>query len=233
MNESDLSPDILTPEALKPLVLGAIATNCYIIPLNTPPALKDSLRPCAIIDPGDQASVIIARMEKSNLRARYILLTHGHFDHIAALPDLAAAFPEAEIAIHREDAVYLGPAAHAVHCRCLAAAGDTSFADRPWKDMPAPARLLEEGDALGPFRVLHLPGHTPGSAGFSLPDHKILFSGDTLFEGAYGRTDLPGGDWGRLVKSLERLFGMDKDIRVFPGHGPATNIGRESRRYRG
>jgi glyoxylase-like metal-dependent hydrolase (beta-lactamase superfamily II) len=159
-------------------------------------------------------------------------LTHGHFDHIAALPDLAAAFPEAEIAIHREDASYLGPAAYAVHHRSFAAAGESSFVDRLWKDMPAPGRLLEEGDTPGPFRVLHLPGHTPGSVGFFLPDQMILFSGDTLFEEGYGRTDLPGGDLGRLLKSLERLFGMDKDIRVFPGHGPATSIGKEVRRYR-
>ncbi|MDR0387115.1 MAG: MBL fold metallo-hydrolase [Treponema sp.] len=231
----------MNENCLKPLVLGAIATNCYILPLDefSPPdesarsLPENAPRPCAIIDPGDQAPVIIARMEKLNLRPRYILLTHGHFDHIAALPHLAAAFPQTVIAIHPEDAAYLGKAAYAVHRNSFAAAGDPSYVDMLWKDMPSPSLLLDEGGRAGPFTALYLPGHTPGSVGFYLADQKILFSGDTLFQDGYGRTDLPGGDWERLRQSLERLFAMDGGIRVFPGHGPPTTIGEEARRYAG
>lgn len=225
---------------LKPLVLGAIATNCYILPLDTftppgessgsPPA--DALRPCAVIDPGAQAPVIIARMTKLNLYPRYILLTHGHFDHVAAVPHLAEAFPRAVIAIHTGDAAYLGKAAYSAHRESFASAGDSSYVDLFWKDMPPPGLLLEEGDQAGPFTVLHLPGHTPGSAGFYLAGQKLLFSGDTLFQDGYGRTDLPGGDWQSLRQSLKRLLSLDGDIRVFPGHGPATTIKEEAARIR-
>jgi glyoxylase-like metal-dependent hydrolase (beta-lactamase superfamily II) len=223
--------------SLKPLVLGAIATNCYILPLDEfdgsdTPSGDSSSRPCAIIDPGGQAAVIIAHMKKLNLRLRYILLTHGHFDHIAAVPDLAAAFPDAEIAIHAGDAACLGPASYSVHRESFtAAAGNSSYVDNIWKDMPAPSLILKEGDKAGPFTTLHLPGHTPGSVGFYHPGHRLLFSGDTLFQDGYGRTDLPGGDWENLRQSLGRLFSLDGETRVFPGHGPATTMGEEARRY--
>ncbi|MDR2071573.1 MAG: MBL fold metallo-hydrolase [Treponema sp.] len=230
----------MNEHCLKPLVLGAIATNCYILPFDDfasqdepsrPPS--DGLpQPCAVIDPGEQAPVIIARMKKLNLHPQYILLTHGHFDHIAALPYLAEAFPQAVIAIHREDAAYLGKAAYSVHRESFAAAGDSSYVDLLWKDMPSPSLILEEGDKAGPFTALHLPGHTRGSTGFYLADQKLLFSGDTLFQDGCGRTDLPGGNWESLRQSLERLLSMDGDIRVFPGHGPATTIGEEARKYR-
>jgi glyoxylase-like metal-dependent hydrolase (beta-lactamase superfamily II) len=184
-----------------------------------------------LIDPGDQAPVIIARLEKLRLRPRYILLSHGHFDHIAALPDLAAAFPDAEIAIHRGDAAYLGPEAYAVHRESFGAVGAPSYVEELWKPMPSPTRLLAEGDRIGPFTVLHVPGHTPGSVSFYWAERKILFSGDTLFQNGMGRTDLPGGNWDQLRESLGRLLSMDGDIRVFPGHGGETTIGEEARRY--
>jgi glyoxylase-like metal-dependent hydrolase (beta-lactamase superfamily II) len=83
---------------------------------------------------------------------------------------------------------------------------------------------------IGPFKVLHLPGHSPGSAGFLLEQEKILLSGDTLFRAGIGRTDLPGGDWPALQKSLDRLLSMDPAIAVYPGHGPLTTIGEEQAR---
>jgi glyoxylase-like metal-dependent hydrolase (beta-lactamase superfamily II) len=202
------------------ITVGDIATNCWIYPLND--------GECALIDPGAEPDRITARLKTLKLKPVYILLTHGHFDHIAALPRLAAAFAPV-IAIHREDAEYLGPGSYQVHCRSFtAAAGSAAYVDAFWEDMPAPAVELAEGDTIGPFRVLHLPGHTPGSAAFYDEDAKVLFSGDTLFRGDYGRTDLPGGDTAKIMASLKRLFSMDKDIRVYPGHGPATTIGEEA-----
>jgi len=87
--------------------------------------------------------------------------------------------------------------------------------------------LLEEGSTIGPFTVLHVPGHTPGCAAFWDKEQKVLFTGDTLFQRGYGRTDLPGGNEKDLVKSLNRLFSMDPDIKVYPGHGESTTIGQE------
>jgi glyoxylase-like metal-dependent hydrolase (beta-lactamase superfamily II) len=207
-------------KSLTHIVVGDIATNCWFYPLND--------GECALIDPGAEPDRIMARLQTLKLKPVYILLTHGHFDHIAAVPRLAAAFAPV-IAIHRDDAEYLGPGAYEVHCRSFAvAAGNTAYVDALWEDMPAPAVELADGDTIGPFRVLHLPGHTRGSAAFYDEGAKVLFSGDTLFRGDYGRTDLPGGDSAKIMASLKRLFAMDKDIRVYPGHGPATTIGEEA-----
>jgi glyoxylase-like metal-dependent hydrolase (beta-lactamase superfamily II) len=206
------------------VTVGEIETNCWIYPLNG--------TECAVIDPGAEADKIIARLKFLKLNPAYILLTHGHFDHIAALPQLAAAYAALSapvIAIHREEADSLGPGSYPVHCRNFsAAAGNTYYLDALWEDMPSPAVILSEGDTIGPFRVLHLPGHTPGSVAFYDEQAKVLFSGDTLFRGDYGRTDLPGGDTVKMLASLKRLFSMDKAIRVYPGHGPATTIGEEA-----
>jgi glyoxylase-like metal-dependent hydrolase (beta-lactamase superfamily II) len=202
------------------VTVGDIATNCWIYPLSN--------TECALIDPGAEPDRIMARLESLRLKPVSILLTHGHFDHIAALPRLAAAYAPV-IAIHREDAEYLGPGSFQVHCRSFtAAAGNADYVNALWEDMPSPAVLLAEGDTIGPFRVLHLPGHTPGSAAFYDEAANLLFSGDTLFRGDYGRTDLPGGDTAKIMASLKRLFAMDKAIRVYPGHGPATTIGEET-----
>jgi glyoxylase-like metal-dependent hydrolase (beta-lactamase superfamily II) len=205
------------------IIVGGITTNCWVYPLDSPG------NECAVIDPGEEGSRIIAFLDQLQLTPRYILLTHGHFDHIGAVPALAAHYKEAEIAIHTADAEYLGPNAYPVHCLSISAvAGDTAYVDERWKDMPPPSRCLAEGDKIGPFTVLHLPGHTPGSIGFWDEKEGVLFSGDTLFYGNYGRTDLPGGSSERLFASLKRLFTLDGGIQVYPGHGPSTSIGREA-----
>ena len=214
------------------ITVGDIATNCWIYPLSG----SDKGTACAIIDPGAEADRIISVLKQHDYVPRYILLTHGHFDHIAALPELIAACRNnsdvcPEIAIHSQDSQYLGPASYNVHRTSFsAAAGNTRYIDRYWNDMPSPDLLPEEGDTIGPFTVLHLPGHTEGSIALWDREAENLFSGDTLFMDGYGRTDLPGGNEGEIIKSLNRLFAMDSSIKVFPGHGPATTIGAEAKR---
>ena len=206
------------------LVVGEIATNCWIYPLED--SASQPGHPCVVIDPGDEAHLIIDNLKKLKLYPKYILLSHGHFDHLGALPALAAAFP-AVIAIHKDESQYLGPMAGAAHKAVLRAALGGDFFQGDFGPLPEPGLFLSEGDELGPFKVLHLPGHSPGSLAFYDEKAKILFSGDTLFRDGFGRTDLPGGSTAELEKSLKRLFAMDADIRVFPGHGPETTIGRE------
>ena len=198
------------------VVVGDIQTNCWLYALDD---ARNSAgqRPCAVIDPGDEAALIISHLKDLNWVPRYILLTHAHFDHLLALPGLLEAFekgsfregsssgPLPKIGIHRLDAEYLEKQA-----------------------LPAADILFEEGDQSGPFRVLHLPGHSPGSAGFYDEKTDVLFSGDTLFRGNYGRTDLPGGNFQQLRQSLNRLLSMNGEIVVCPGHGPATTIKEEA-----
>jgi glyoxylase-like metal-dependent hydrolase (beta-lactamase superfamily II) len=212
------------------VVVGALATNCWIYAWDA--AWTKETRGCAIIDPGADAEAIVARLKQLNLRPYYILLTHGHFDHIAALPALMDAL-EAQagdsrpvIAIHRDDRDYLGSGARQIHRTSFAAAaGDAAYVDALWETMPEADELLSEGSVIGPFTTLHLPGHSPGSAAFYDKNAGVLFSGDTLFQDGFGRTDLPGGNWPQLQQSLSRLFTLDRKIRVCPGHGGTTTIG--------
>jgi glyoxylase-like metal-dependent hydrolase (beta-lactamase superfamily II) len=215
--------------------LGAIETNCWLYS----PEEKSDLRFCFVIDPGDEAAIIISRLNDLNWVPRYILLTHGHFDHLMAIPDLLEAFENGvfgasnkpKVGIHRMDAHYLGKDALKVHRRSFAAAsgGDSSYIDTLWKPVKEADILFEEGSALSPLKVLHVPGHTPGSVAFYDESAGVLFSGDTLFQGDRGRTDLPGGSEALIQQSLKRLRSMKEEIVVCPGHGPPTTIGEEKR----
>jgi len=197
---------------LKLLVVGPLASNCYIVG-------DEATREGAIIDPADEAGNILSSVTELGLSVKSIILTHGHPDHLAALKEVKEA-TGAEIMVHEDDAGY--PEQEA-----LALAFGFNC-----PTPPPPDRLLKDGDDIDigslRFTVIHTPGHTPG--GICLLGHRVLFSGDTLFNSGIGRYDLPGGDYARLMNSLQdRLMALPDETIVHPGHGPRTTIGAERR----
>lgn len=189
---------------IKTLQVGAIRTNCYIL-------IDEESNQAAVIDPGDDARKILAQLQEDGAEVRYILLTHGHYDHTTAVPQLHQALPNAKIYIHEADAN---------------GAGSKLF---PLAGQVDDLLLYGEGDALPlgslTIRVLHTPGHSPGSVSLLVGD--VLFSGDTLFCSSMGRTDLPGGSHEQIMASLRRLGQLEGNLKVLPGHEWATTLDRE------
>lgn len=185
-------------------VVGEIATNCYLL-------IDEATQDAAIIDPGAEADTIQQMLRRENVTPRYILLTHGHFDHTTAAPELHRVFPQAEVFIHSADANGTGS-------YVLPLAGKIDG-----------LRYCSEGDAIpfgnGTIKVLHTPGHTEGSVIYVFED--ALFCGDTLFAGSCGRTDLPGGNSRKMLESLRRLALLDGDYRVYPGHMESSTLDTE------
>ena len=189
------------------VVVGPIATNCWLYKLNGDPAGKQL---CAVIDPGDEAGKIISGLKKLKWVPRYIFLTHGHWDHITALPELFDAFGKGEFDDEEPPKIYI----HRMDVHHL-------------KNNTCPIDHIDDGDTVGPFKVLHTPGHTQGSLCFYDEQAGVLFTGDTLFHGDHGRTDLPGGSEEEIRKSLKRLLSLDGKTGVYPGHEETTTIAEE------
>ena len=185
-----------------PLALGDYMTNCYIL-------RQENSKECCIIDPGYEAGRILSLLEEKQLAPEAILLTHGHFDHVGAVKDLAAE-TDCEVYISAAD-LSLPP---------MITNGPLYYTNT----YPESGSLTIAGLS---FRVIPTPGHTPGSVCLMVED--AIFSGDTLFAGSCGRTDLPGGSWSSISASLKKLAALPGDYRVFPGHGAATTLEYERR----
>ncbi|WP_420264185.1 MBL fold metallo-hydrolase [Candidatus Magnetominusculus dajiuhuensis] len=194
------------------ITVGQLEVNCYIVS-------DDATKEAIVIDPGDEPDRILGYIAEKGLVLVKIVCTHTHFDHIGALPELKEA-SKASLQMHKDElAVYK-------MAKDMAAVWGFQI-----DTMPAPDVFLTDGSevAVGgvSFKVLHTPGHTPG--GMCLFGNGIVITGDTLFAGSVGRTDLPGGSMSALKASFKRLMTLPPDTKVLPGHGPASTIANELR----
>jgi len=186
----------------------------------------DRTREAAIIDPGDEVDELIAFVERRRLTVRHILLTHAHVDHVTGVPAAKRAF-DVPVYLHRDDLFLYEAAAQ------QGAMFGVRVDPLPSIDVYyARGQVITFGDLEA--RPHHTPGHCPGGVclqiGMKGSAGQDLFVGDTLFAGSIGRTDLPGGDYGTLMRSIRTvLFAFGDEARVYPGHGPATTIGAERR----
>jgi hydroxyacylglutathione hydrolase len=204
----------VTLEIFAHRVVGALECNCYVV---GDPVAREAI----VIDPGDDAAEIAGAAADQGLSISSIVATHAHFDHVLAAARLKE-LTGAPFLLHRDDTALLSWLQESV---------------RVWLGVEAPPPpevdgFPAEGDTLTAggleLEVVHTPGHSPGSISLIAPE--AVFSGDTLFAGSVGRTDLPGGDGGALLHAIRsKLFALEDERPVLPGHGPATTVGYERR----
>lgn len=190
---------------VKTILAGMYEENCYLI-------MDEDTKVLGIIDPGGHANLLVQEIEKLGGKPKFILLTHGHMDHVDGVVELADKL-NIPFYINEKEEEYMGD----------------NFV---FGSLPKTSNYLKEGDTLAlgnsTIKVIETPGHTPGGICFLINDK--LFTGDTLFQGSVGRSDFPGGNGMQLIKSIkEKLLPLGDNIEVYPGHGGASNIGYEKR----
>ena len=195
------------------LSLGPLQTNCYIV------GCEETMT-AAVVDPSWNGKGIVAAAEEQGYEITHILLTHAHFDHVGGLAELKAA-TNAPIYIHAEALPMLEQAVMSA-----------AFFNVKIQAPPPPDEMLQEGQIIKvgnlQLQVLFTPGHAPGHVCFYIADHHVLLDGDVLFQQSIGRTDLPGGDYDLLMKSIrEKVLVLPDETHILSGHGPATTLERE------
>lgn len=193
-------------------VLGPFATNCYLV---------RSGGSGWLVDVGFEAGPLIEAARDSGAQIEKIILTHAHADHMGELDAARAAFPDAKVMLHENEASWLGdPVLN------LSAGFGAAVTAAPADELLTGGEELKLGDSV--WRVLEVPGHSPGSIALYNEAGRTLIAGDTLFAGSIGRYDFPTSDGEQLMRSIrEQLYTLPAETRVFPGHGGATTIGRE------
>lgn len=190
---------------------GIYAVNCFIISC-------EQTKKAAVIDPGGDAEEIVKYIDEHELELQYILLTHGHGDHIGGILEIKAK-KEVPVLIHEDDASMLQDANKNLS-KLMSGPDVELIPDRVLKG----GEILELGELK--LHIMHTPGHTPGGICIKVKD--CLFTGDTLFANSIGRTDFEGGSFEKIIDSIKsKLLVYDDQTKVFPGHGPASTIGRE------
>ena len=206
------------PQTLRivPLPVGALAANCYIL-------IHPAGGQACIIDPGAEPERILQALPRG-VQVRYVLVTHAHFDHVGAVAAVRQA-TGAPFLLHPSDLELLRRAPEAAEL----------YTGQRFPPPPEPDGLLAHGQRLLlgelAIEVRHTPGHSPGSVSLWVPaEPPVVFTGDALFAGSIGRTDLPGGDHRQLVEAIRReLLSLEDRTVVYPGHGPTTTVGQERR----
>lgn len=201
------------------LPLGPVQANCYVV-------VDEQSGEGAVIDPGEYTEELKLLIKNEVKTLKYILLTHGHYDHILGVAPLKSDFPEAKIAIHPYDSSCLKN--EQISLATHVEKGLQQYVDYDLLSQEGfEARL---GETV--LRAIHTPGHTLGGVCYIEERERVIFSGDTLFCRTVGRTDLPGGDWDTMVESLKRLAALEGDYTVYTGHNRSTKLSDERVRNR-
>ena len=198
------------------LQLGPVMTNAYLV-------ADLDIKEAVVIDPAWDGDRIMAEAGQRGWHIKQIWVTHAHFDHMGGTAALVAGLdPSPPVALHPGD------------LPLWQAKGGAPYFGVPFESSADPGVELAHGDllALGDLtiEVRHAPGHTPGHVMFYFPSEGFLFSGDVIFQGSVGRTDLPGGDWNTLLTSIRhQVLTLPDETRILSGHGPETSVGQERR----